>query len=381
MSDDLPALLGGPPVRPEGPPTWPSPDAEVRDALLAAHADGSWGQYLGPSVPRLEQLLSASFGVTHVLTCATGTLAIEIALRAIGVGPGDEVILAAYEFEPTFLVIHAIGATPVLIDIDLDSFSLDANKLEPSFTSRTKAIVVSHLHGTSARMTEIAIMARKTGIPVIEDAAQACGGVIEGKPAGSRGDFGILSFGGSKLLSAGRGGALLTSSADLAQRARLALNRGIQQWAPLSELQAAVLIPQLNRLLETNEHRRRRVAELIEALRDVPGLIAYPERFMDSSPAYYKVGFFYDESTFGISRDVFVKALRAEGVAFDPGFRALHVGRAMSRYKTVGVPLLAESAGQHVVMLHHPVLLLGSFEIAQVAAAVWKTYRNAARLC
>jgi dTDP-4-amino-4,6-dideoxygalactose transaminase len=145
-------------------------------------------------------------------------------------------------------------------------------------------------------------------------------------------------------------------------------------------LQAAVLIPQLSRLPETTEHRSRRVAELTGAIRDVPGLIAYTERSIDGSPAYYKLGFYFDESTFGIARDVFVKALRAEGIAFDPGFRALHVGRSPSRYKTIGVPLLAESAGQHVVMLHHPVLSLGSFEIAQVAAAVRKTYRNAARL-
>jgi dTDP-4-amino-4,6-dideoxygalactose transaminase len=214
----------------------------------------------------------------------------------------------------------------------------------------------------------------------VEDAAQAAGATTEDRPAGTWGDAGVLSFGGSKLLTAGRGGAVLTRHADVFQRARLALGRGVQQWAPLSELQAAVLIPQVRKLAERTALREVRVRQLLDAIRDVPGLRPFGPPPAGSRPAYYKLGLFLDEAAFGLPRETFVKALRAEGVAFDPGFRALHIGRAAGRYRAAGPLTHAETAGRTVVGLHHPVLTLGTAEVEQVAAAIRKTYRNAARL-
>jgi perosamine synthetase len=380
MDPDTPALLGGPPVRPDGPPDWPPADPDVLAALQAAHADGSWGKYLGPNVPRLEELLAAQHGVPHVATCASGTLAVEIALRAVGVGPGDEVILGGYDFEPSFLTVHQLGARPVLVDVSATNASLTAGSLEAAITPATRAILVTHLHGGLVPMSGVMEVARRHSVAVVEDAAQACGATVEGRPAGSWGDVGVLSFGGSKLLTAGRGGAVLTGRADLFQRARLILGRGVQQWAALSELQAAVLIPQLRRLAEMTTLREQRVGQLLATIADVPGLRPFCPLPPDSRPAYYKLGFFYDEFSFGLPRDVFVKAVRAEGIAIDPGFRALHVGRAPSRYRTAGSLPNAETAGRTVVALHHPVLALGAADVGQVAAAVRKTYRNAARL-
>src|SRR5947209_3711110 len=117
MSEDLPAILGGEPIRPEGPPDWPSGDASVRLALEAALRDGSWGKYAGGNVERLERRLAEWCGLPHVLTCASGTLAVEVALRAVPVGADDEVVLAAYDYPGNFLSVHAVGARPVLIDI------------------------------------------------------------------------------------------------------------------------------------------------------------------------------------------------------------------------------------------------------------------------
>ena len=378
--DDLPALLGGPPVRTQGPPDWPLADADVLDAIRMAHADGSWGRYLGPNVPRLETLLAETHGVPHVALCASGTLAVETALRAVGVGPGDEVILAGYEFEPSFLSVHNIEARPVLVDCSATNAGLDPGGIATAVTAATKAIFVSHLHGGLVPMSEVVAAATRHGIPVVEDACQASGATIEGRPAGTWGDVGVLSFGGSKLLTAGRGGAVLTRRADVFQRARLALGRGIQQWAALSELQAAVLVPQVRKLPEMTVLRLNRVGQLLESIRDIPGLRPFGPAPPDSRPAYYKLGFFLDEAAFGLSRDQFVKALRAEGIAFDPGFRALHVGRVSSRYKAVGPLPNAETAGRTVVALHHPILSLGEADVEQVAAALRKTYRNAARL-
>ncbi|HVK12513.1 MAG TPA: DegT/DnrJ/EryC1/StrS family aminotransferase, partial [Gemmataceae bacterium] len=183
----------------------------------------------------------------------------------------------------------------------------------------------------------------------------------------------------SKLLAAGRGGAVLTSRADVFQRLRVALSRGVQHWAALSELQAVVLGPQLDRLAERTVERQSAVERLAANLADVPGLRPFRPAAV-GSPAYYKVGFHLDEAAFGLSREAFVKALRAEGVAFDTGFRALHVGRAASRFRAGGPLPAATAAGESVVLLHHPVLMLGNAAVDAVADAVRKTYRNAARL-
>src|SRR6516164_9770115 len=120
----LPALLGGPPAFPEGPPAWPLPDDAVAEALQAAWRDGSWGKYDGGRVRQLEERLAAEHGGGYALTCGSGTFAVELALRALKVGPGDEVILAAYDYPGNFLAIHAVGATPVLADVDPDNFNL-----------------------------------------------------------------------------------------------------------------------------------------------------------------------------------------------------------------------------------------------------------------
>ena len=247
-ADELPALLGGPPVRPAGPPPWPGDDPAVVDALRATFASGAWGQYHGLNVPDLEAEIADFHDVPHVLTCASGTLAVEAALRAMQVGPGDEVILAAYEYESNFLTVHALGARPVLADVEPRNWNLTPDAVADAVSPATKAVVCSHLHGGLVPMREITALAQRHGFGVVEDAAQAPGATVQGRPAGTWGGVGTLSFGGSKLLSAGRGGALLFRDGRLYQRAKLWLSRGVQQWAPLSELQAAVLRPQLARL-------------------------------------------------------------------------------------------------------------------------------------
>jgi perosamine synthetase len=352
---ETPALLGGVPVFADGPPDWPMPDPQVRAVVDTAIADGSWGKYHGPFVPDLEEGLAAFHGVPHVVSCASGTLAVECGLRAFKVGPGDEVILAAYEYGANFLTVHAIGAKPVLVDVD-PQCAMDPDRLAAAISPATKAILVSHLHGGLADMPRIRAIADHHGLGLLEDAAQATGATIEGKKAGAWGDVGILSFGGSKLLSAGRGGALLIRTSELWQRAKVWLSRGVQQWAALSELQAAVLLPQLTKLPERTAHRQRQVQHLAAALADVPGLGLFTNMLPNSEPAYYKVGFCFDAEQFGLGRELFVKALRAEGVAFDEGFRALHVGRGASRYRAASSLTEAERAHHSVVMLHHPVL-------------------------
>ena len=203
---------------------------------------------------------------------------------------------------------------------------------------------------------------------------------MQGQTAGTWGDVGILSFGGSKLLTAGRGGALLASDAAIAQRARTWLHRG-NHVCPLSELQAIVLLPQLRRLAERNAHRARNVAFLLARLQETPGLHPFRNCTEEGNrPVYYKLGFKFDEERFGVNRARFVSALRAEGIAFDEGFRALHVGRSPRRWRAAGPLPQAERAHQATVVLHHPILLGTDDDMEQIATAITKIYACADRL-
>jgi perosamine synthetase len=367
------------PIRAAGPPDWPSLDDDVLHALEAAYRDGSWGKYFGPHVERLETQLAAYNQIEFALTCASGTFAVELALRALQIAAGDEVLLAAYDYPGNFLCVHALGARPVLLDVHPGDWNFDPRRLVSAVGTATRAVIVSHLHGALVPMRAVMDLAAAHGLRVVEDAAQVPGATIEGRRAGTWGDVGVLSFGGSKLLSAGRGGALLTRHADIQQRARTWMNRG-NLLAPLSELQAAVLLPQLGKLEERNRQRRTAVGRLSELLRDVPGLRPFGNRCPESTAAYYKLGFQFDATAFGLPRDRFVAALRAEGVAFDEGFRGLHVSRSPSRFRAADD--LAEATRAHAgcVVLHHPVLLGAPADIEEVARAVHKVYANASQL-
>jgi dTDP-4-amino-4,6-dideoxygalactose transaminase len=369
----LPALLGGPPVRPQGPPPWPAADDDVREALLAAYADGSWGKYHGGRVERLEGRLAEYHHVGHALACGSGTFAVELALRALKVGAGDEVVLAAYDYPGNFLGVHAVGATPVLADVDPGNWNLAPARLAEALGPRTRAVIASHLHGGVVPMREVTELAAAHGVRVVEDAAQCPGAVVQGRRAGAWGDAGVISFGGSKLLSAGRGGALLTRHADVYQRARLAQHRG-NAVCPLSELQAAALLPQLNKLDARNARRARQVRLLAQRLAEFPGLRPFANGVDDAQPGYYKVGLRYDEQAFGVPRERFCAALRAEGVALDEGFRALHAGRSPSRFRPAGELAEATRAHRGAVVLHHPLLLGGEAEVAEVVLAVRKVW-------
>ncbi len=369
---DSPALLGGAPVCPGGPPSWPLPDPEIEAALRQAYADGSWGKYHAGHSEALEEYLRGYHQVEHALLCGSGTFAVELGLRALKVGPGDEVVLAGYDYPGNFLAIHALGAQPVLVDVDANNWNLVAGHLGNAVGPHTRALLVSHLHGGLVDMRAVMEAARDRSVPVVEDAAQAPGALVQGRRAGTWGDVGTLSFGGSKLLTAGRGGALLTRHADVFQRARTQLLRG-NLTCPLSELQAAVLLPQWRRIDERNRQRLENVRRLTALLADLPGVEPLVNRLEDSSPAFYKLGFRYDAERFGLPRARVVEALRAEGIAADAGFAAAHVGRSPRRYRRGSALAEVERAHHGCVVLHHPVLL---GDVTAVAAAWHKVYRH-----
>lgn len=373
-----PAVLGGPPIRPGGPPNWPPLDDAISKVLHDAARDGSWGRYQGEHSRALGEQLGGLHGCEHVVLCASGTVAVELALRGLKIGEGDEVLLAAYDFRGNLQDVLCVGATPVLVDVRADNWNLDVQRLEAAVTDKTRAIIVSHLHGGLVDMPAVRRLADTHGLSVIEDACQLPGATVCGRIAGTWGDVAVLSFGGSKLLSAGRGGALLTNDESIVQRARLYSHRGNEAY-PLSELQAALLLPQLQRLEERNQQRARAVERLVDECFSGPGLLAFTNPHIDNSqPGYYKLGLQYDPNGFdGLSRDGFAKAIRAEGIAIDPGFRSLHRSHSQRRFQASGPLPHADEADDGVLVLHHPILLEAAEVLDEVSAAIQRVRQHA----
>jgi dTDP-4-amino-4,6-dideoxygalactose transaminase len=160
------AIDGGRPAFPKGPPGWPLQDDAVREALAAAFAAGHWGRYDGPYVAELAERLASLHAVSHVHLCSSGTIAVELALRGLKVGEGDEVILAAYDFPGNFRCIEAVGARPVLVDLAPGGWTIDAAAIEAALSPQTRAVIVSHLHGSQADMRKIRELADRRGLAV-----------------------------------------------------------------------------------------------------------------------------------------------------------------------------------------------------------------------
>lgn len=380
---DLPAILGGVPVRPEGPPDWPLADPDVEQVLRELAASGEWGRYHGRHVQAIIARLSGILGISGAILTSSGTAAIELALRGLRIGPGDEVLMAAYDFKANFTNVALLGATPVLVDIDQRTGQLDVGQLERAISPQTKAIIASHLHGALVEMPRLMELAQSTGLPVIEDACQMTPANIFGRPAGTWGDVGVFSFGGSKLITAGRGGAIVTRRDDICQRIRLYTQRGNDAY-PLSEMQAAVLLPQIEKLDKRREQRQLAARALTAALRDRDCLTPLCDHLSLPSPPtpgeadYYKLGFWYNADALGrMTRDQFCAAMRAEGIPLDPGFRSLHRIHARGRFRSSGPLPIADAADEAMVTLHHPLLVAGPLAARQFMAALEKIETHA----
>ena len=354
---------------------WPLPDADVQAALAAAYQDGSWGRYDGPNCQRLEGVLREFNQVEHAFLCSSGTIAVELALRGLKIGPGDEVILAAYDFPGNFRAVEAVGAKPVLVDFLADSWELDIAQIPLAVSPQTKAVIASHLHGTLVDMRSTMSVAQEHGLFVVEDACQATGALVQGKPAGSWGDVGVHSFGGSKLLTAGRGGAIVTRREEVLQRTKIFSERGNQAF-PLSELQAAVLLPQIPKLAARNEVRWRNVNRLIQAVNGQSVFRAMPLPREGDVPTFYKLGWLLapalraptDSDAEQIRLSV-VHVLQQRGLPFDTGFRGF-ARRTTQRCRVVGELPNARKAASATLLMHHPILLQPPEVIDQLAAII-----------
>ncbi len=269
--------------------TLPIVDLTTQYEILAAEIDaavkgvfGSGHYIMGPNVAAFEREIAQYIGTPYAIAVNSGTDALHLALRSLGIGPGDEVITTPFTFAATSEAIGIVGATPVFVDIDPQTYNLDPSKIEAAITRKTRAILPVHLYGRPAPMLPIMEIARQAQLFVVEDCAQAIGARIGGRQVGTFGDFGCFSFFPSKNLGCyGDGGLLTTASEDLAERARMLRVHGSKiKYAHsslginsrLDEVQAAILRVKLRHLDGWNLARRAAASRYDVLLAEVPGV-------------------------------------------------------------------------------------------------------------
>jgi dTDP-4-amino-4,6-dideoxygalactose transaminase len=256
-------------------------EAKLTDAFSRVLASGQF--IMGPDVPAFEQECSALLGVKHSIACSSGTDALVMALMALGLGPGDEVILPTFTFFSTAGSVARVGATPVFVDVCPICFNIDAEKVAAKITPRTKAIMPVHLFGQSADMDAIQALADEHQLWIIEDCAQAIGARYKGKACGSIGHYGAYSFFPSKNLGGfGDGGLLVTNDDILAEKARMMRNHGMQPKYfhsvvggnfRMDTLQAALLRVKLEPYDSYTRGRQNNAAYYTEHLAQIPGIV------------------------------------------------------------------------------------------------------------
>lgn len=348
MSEKL-ALLGGKPVVPKGLAVrWPVITPEDKQAVMEVLDRGIlWGPY-APAVKSFEAEWAAYQGCKYALMTNSGTSALHMAVAAAGVGPGDEVITTAYTFLASALAVLHHHAIPVFADIDPRTYNLDPAQIEAKLTKRTKAILPVHIHGLPCDMDAINELARRHGLTVIEDAAQAHGATYKGRKAGNLGHIGCFSVQASKNLPAGEGGIFCTNDTQLRHTANMVrmfgesihddtecrmdpshpledppgreYNAYIMGWMYRStEMTAALARSQLQRLDANNANSIRNGQFLTRYLAEIPG-VTPPHVPADRTSVYHKFRVRLDAKAWNLDcparkfRDAVLKALSAEGV-------------------------------------------------------------------
>ena len=324
------AIKGGKPIRTKPFHKWPIYGEEEEKALLEVLRSGLWG-IGGKKNEEFAEEFAKYQGAKYGVTCANGTVAIEISLRALNIGFGDEVIIPAYTFMATAQAVLYVNAFPKFVDIDPDTYTMDPREVEKAITSKTKAIIPVHIGGAPANMDEIMEIAERHNLYVIEDAAQAHLAEYKGKIVGGIGDLGIFSFQESKNMTAGEGGIITTNNEELAEKCYSLREHGRLRDKPwyfhnilgwnyrMTEIQAAILREQLKKLPKITEERRRNAEYLTSILKEVDGISpGYTAPYVKHAYHLYLIDYYPDKV--GLSKELFIKAVNAEGVPLSGGY-------------------------------------------------------------
>jgi len=414
------AISGGPRVSVEDWPRWPQPTPATLDNVVAALGNPRWA-ISGPRLdrPGFEETFADEFArfldVEHCVPTANGTSSLLIALEALGIGAGDEVIVPGLTWVASASTVMAVNAFPVIVDVDPQTMCIDPEAVRAAIGPRTRAISVVHLYSSVSDIDALSELCRRHGLALIEDCAQAHGAEWRGRKVGGWGDVGAFSMQQVKLLTAGEGGSAVTRDPHLYRRmyqlrsdgrSRVAVPRQYEMELSMtgevmgsnycmSELAAAVLSGQLRELPAQNAHRAATADVLDALLEQIPGVLPVPAPPQVTQRTYYYYTFRIDPDAFaGHSAETVAAALRAETSApFQPVYPPLPrhpLLRPATKRRYNAIPGIekiteqrlpgAETAYREQVTLHHSALLAGPERMTELAEAVAKVQRNAGDL-
>ena len=416
-SNDLPALLGGTPVRSKPLPKWPNFREADERAVIPVLRSGVWSR--AKVVAEAERQFAKLMGAPYCLATCNGTNAIITAVRALGIEAGDEVITTPYTFAATILPILLANALPVFADIDPVTWQIDPAKIEAKITRNTAAILPVHIIGGICDMDRINAIAAKHKLKVIEDACEAHGGEWKGRKVGTLGDLGCFSFQNGKALTCGEGGAVLGHDADLMDRCFSFHNMGrpkgkvaskngqghmiVATKCRMAEYQASILMTQMATFEEECARRTENSRYLTRLLKEIPGIVPREDYPQVTRPAFYYYGFRYKSEVFdGLPRKRFVEAMEAERVhtSIDLGViegRPMHregciedalrskvfqkvYGERLANYNAENQCPLADKLVEETLGFHQSALLGSKQDIEDIAKAVAKVYANRKKL-
>ena len=419
------AINGGKPVRDvkANPwPKWPVWDKNDERSLLEVLHSGVWS-YNGPKEAEFNKAFAEFIGTGYAVSVANGTVTLQLALEACGVGLGDEVIVPGLTWQATAGAVLDVNAVPVLVDVKEDSWCIDPAKVEKAISPRTKAVIPVHLYGCLADMGAIMGMARKHDLRVIEDCAHKHGGEWNGKKAGSIGDVGSFSFQLSKLMTAGEGGALTTNDAHVYEKLDALRNCGRRPETEacgdkgagvygsegdfiqsgnyrITDFQAALLMESLKRLPEQNRIRHENATYVNSLLAELPGIQPMRRDERETMGAYYNFSFRYNSAEFkDLDVAKFRKALEKElGCPVEPSYEPLDACALYTphtkprRYKlnekywneidpsSFDLPVCHRIYSEESVCFHHTVLMGTEADMDLMVEAIKKIYDNADEL-
>lgn len=413
------ALKGGIPVRTKPFPSWPQGGEQEKKWLEKVLTSPRWFAGLqGDDPESVGTLFGKKFAQLHgagfALPVANGSVAIEVGLKALGIKPGDEVIVPPYTFISTATSVLMVGAIPVFADINSESYCLDPEDVSRRITPHTRAVLPVHLGGQMTDMPAFKELASKHNLVILEDCAQAIDSAMVGKKAGTWGHAGTFSFQSNKTITSGEGGLVMTDDPEVAQSivalrafGRFRNSPGVrssdltcQQLSSnyrLSEFQSAVLLGQLERFAQQDPIRQVNAKTLTRGLHQVPGLRHVRKEFPDLKHGYYYYILRYDPHAFGgLDPDGLCAALNAEGIPFVPGDRkplyrhpvfdsdslAGHLSpQVLERYRESMNPdrlacPQAEAACRCTILLRHQVLLGSEKDMEDIVETVHKVQEH-----
>lgn len=289
-----------------------------------------WVSSAGKFVGEFERLFSNYCGVKYGVATASGTSALHLALASLNIGPGHEVIVPTLSFVATANVVTYVGAHPVFVDSDIETWALSPAAVEKAVTKKTRAIIAVHLYGHPAEMDKILAIARRYNLAVIEDACEAHGAEFRGRKVGSLGTIGCFSFYGNKIITTGEGGMLVTDNHSIADSARMLRDHGMstskKYWHPrvgfnyrMTNLQAALGVAQVGRIDQVIQRKRKNAQLYYSVLQRVPGII-FPREARWAKGVFWLHTILIKNNRFKIQRDRVIRELHRHGIETRPVF-------------------------------------------------------------